>query len=172
MLRRIDEQRRPQEPTPQPGQRIDGDLPARTPRHDQLAAGECLCTYCPARCCRYFALPLETPTSREDFEYIRWFLFHERVAVFVEEGSWYVLVYTDCKHLGHENLCRIYSTRPKVCRDYSAAKCEYEETQLYEQYFQTSEQIEEYAEAVLGGRRGRVVRSPRPRPSSAAAAAG
>lgn len=95
---------------------------------------------------------------------MRWFLFHQRAAVFVEEGDWYLLVYTQCKHLRSDNLCGTYETRPKVCRDYSTANCEYEDDWVYDQYFETSEQVEEYAEAVLGPREGRSIRSPRPDP--------
>ncbi len=136
----------------------------RKPRREDLQSGECLCSYCPAKCCNYFALPIDTPTTWAEFEDIRWFLLHERAAMFIEEGDWYLLVYSRCKHLRSDNLCGIYSTRPKVCRDYSTTKCEYEDEWVYDRFFETSEQVEEYAEAVLGPRRGRGGRSPRPEP--------
>ncbi len=134
----------------------------RKPRREEVPPDVCLCTHCTAKCCRYFALPIDTPTERKDFEYIRWFLFHERAAVFIEEGSWYILVYTKCKHLRADNLCGVYETRPQVCRDYSTRNCEYEEDWVYDHYFETSEQVEEYAEAVLKPRRGRGIRSRKP----------
>jgi uncharacterized protein len=132
------------------------------PHREDLHPEECLCSHCPAKCCNYFALPIDTPTTWTEFEYIRWFLLHDRAAMFIEEGDWYLLVYTRCKHLGRNNLCGIYLTRPKICRDYSTTKCEYEDNWVYDHYFEAPEQIEEYAEAVLGPRRGRGVRSPRP----------
>lgn len=141
-----------------------GRVRRRKPRREDLAPGECLCSHCPAKCCQYFALPIDTPTTWAEFEYIRWFLLHERAAVFVEEGEWYLLVYSRCKHLRDDNLCGIYSSRPKVCRDYSTTKCEYDDHWVYEQYFETPEQVEEYAEAVLGPRRDRGLRSPKPAP--------
>ena len=52
---------------------------------DELPEGEVLCEYCTAKCCRYFALPIETPTTKEDFEFIRWYLLHERATVFTDE---------------------------------------------------------------------------------------
>ena len=134
----------------------------RKPHREELRPGECLCAHCPAKCCKYFALPIETPTTWSEFEYLRWFLLHDRAAIFIEEGTWYLLVYTRCKHLGEDNLCGIYPTRPKVCRDYSTTKCEYEDDWIYDHYFETSEQVEEYAEAVLGPRKGRGFRSPKP----------
>ena len=129
------------------------------PHREDLPPGANLCHYCTAKCCCYFALAVDTPTTWEEFDTLRWFLFHDRAALFVEDGSWYLLVYTRCKHLGDDHRCAIYRTRPKICRDYHTNKCEYEDDWVYDQYFETSEQVEEYAEAVLGPRRGRGVRS-------------
>ena len=73
--------------------------PARKISREDLQAGEILCEYCTAKCCRYFALPIDTPTDRKEFDFIRWYLLHDRATVFVEEGSWYLLVHTVCRHL-------------------------------------------------------------------------
>ena len=125
-----------------------------------------LCTYCTAKCCRYYALPLEKPTELKDFEFIRWFLLHHGASVFTEEGTWYLLVHSDCKHLQADNRCGIYSTRPQICREYSTDNCEYDDTWIYEQLLETSEQVGEYMEATLsqgsGRARGRCVRTPKP----------
>ena len=51
-----------------------------------------LCDKCTGLCCRYMALPIETPEDREDYDDIRWYLCHEDVAVFVEDGEWYINV--------------------------------------------------------------------------------
>ena len=61
-------------------------LPSK-PKRDDIAQDKVLCEYCSAKCCRYFALPLEEPTTREEFEYIRWFLLHEYATVFTEEAT-------------------------------------------------------------------------------------
>ena len=134
--------------------------PVRPPRED-LQPGEVLCEHCPAKCCRYFALPIETPTTRKEFEYIRWYLLHDRATVFVEDENWYLLVHTRCKHLGDDNLCQMYESRPQICRDYTTNKCEYEDDWVYDHYFETAEQVAEYAEAVMP-RKGRDIRSPKP----------
>jgi Fe-S-cluster containining protein len=134
----------------------------RVPRAQlTLAAGESLCDHCVAKCCRYFALAIDTPETRADFDILRWYLLHGRAALFTEEGTWYLLVYTDCQHLQADQRCGIYHTRPQICRDYSTKDCEYDDTAVYERYFETPEQLEEYVEAVLP-RRGRSRRSPRP----------
>jgi len=128
-------------------------LPTK-PRREDIPADHVLCSYCTAKCCRYFALPLDTPESVEDLEFIRWFLLHDRAAVFTEEETWYLLVHTTCKHLQSDNRCGIYTTRPQVCRDYSTVDCEYEDDWVYDHYFETSEQVAEYIEARFGPTRG------------------
>ncbi|MGA2035614.1 MAG: YkgJ family cysteine cluster protein [Thermoguttaceae bacterium] len=136
--------------------------PRRKIHHEDLGPGEVLCSHCPAKCCRYFALPIDTPTTWRDFDYIRWFLMHDRATVFNEDGSWYLLVHTACRHLREDNLCDTYATRPRICREYTTRNCEYEEDWVYDHYLETPEQVEEFAEAVLGPRPGQGFRSPRP----------
>jgi uncharacterized protein len=135
--------------------------PLKKPRRENVPPGEVLCAYCTAKCCRYFALPLDTPTEYTEYEFIRWFLLHEHATVFTEDGTWYLLVHTTCKHLQPDNRCGIYSTRPQVCRDYTTDTCEYEDDWVYDHYFETSEQVEEYTEAILGPTDGDI-RSPKP----------
>jgi Fe-S-cluster containining protein len=118
------------------------------PRRDQIPSGACLCDFCTAKCCRYFALPIDQPTCREDFETIRWFLMHDRAAVFRERDTWYLVVHTDCKHLQRDNRCGIYATRPPICREYSTTDCEYDDDWTYDGYFELPEQVEEYMDAV------------------------
>lgn len=109
-----------------------------------------LCEHCTAKCCHYFALPIDEPTERQDFDFIRWYLLHDRATVFVDDGTWFLLVHTTCKHLLPDFRCGIYETRPRICRDYTTEKCEFENDWCYEQYFETAEQIDEYAEAMFG----------------------
>jgi Fe-S-cluster containining protein len=135
----------------------------RRPHREDLKPGEILCSHCTAKCCCYFALHIDTPETWEDFEFVRWYLLHERAAVFIEDGSWYLLVYNRCKYLRDDNLCSNYAARPQICRDYTTKNCEYEDQWVYEHYWETPEQIEEYAEAVLGPRPGRGWRSPKPK---------
>ncbi len=133
----------------------------RKPHRGELCPGEILCQFCSAKCCRYFALAIDEPTTWNDFDYIRWYLLHERAGVFVEDGVWYLLGQNRCEHLGDDNLCDISENRPQICRQYTTRKCEYEDDWVYDHFWETPEQIEEYAEAVLGPRRGRSYRSGR-----------
>ena len=126
-----------------------------------LPPGRSLCEFCKAKCCHYFALPIETPSTFEDFEFMRWYLLHDRASVFKEEGDWYLLVHTTCKHLLPDNRCGIYTTRPQICREYSTDNCEYEDDWTYEFYLETPEQVYEYTEAIIQPK-GKSIRSRKP----------
>ena len=64
------------------------------------------------------------------------------------------MVSTACRHLGGDNRCTAYETRPQICRGYSTDDCECGDDWVYDRYLETPEQVEEYAEAVLGPRQG------------------
>jgi Fe-S-cluster containining protein len=132
------------------------------PRPEELGSDENLCDYCTAKCCRYFALPIDTPTTRRDYDFLRWYLVHDRASLFTEDETWYLLVHTECKHLQEDHRCGIYETRPQICREYSTSNCEYLDDYTYERYFETPEQVAEYAEAIFPKRRGESIRSPKP----------
>ena len=102
-------------------------VPAPRPRRDQLKPGEALCDYCTGRCCGYFSLPLDTPTAWDDYDAIRWYLAHGQTLVYVHEETWYLLVSTKCRYLLDDHRCGIYHDRPKICREYTTADCEYDE---------------------------------------------
>ncbi len=129
---------------------------------EQLKPGECLCSYCTGRCCRYFCLPIDTPESWDDYDSIRWYLAHGQTLVYVEKETWYLLVFSNCRYLQPDNRCGIYLNRPKICRDYSTDECEYDSPWGFDKLFETPEQIWEYAEAVLPPRRRAPAASPTP----------
>ena len=135
----------------------------RVPRIQlKLAAGETLCDHCTARCCKYFALPVDSPTTREDYDTLRWFLLHRDATLFTDDDTWYLLVHTECKHLQPDNRCGIYEVRPQVCREYSTEGCDYDDDLVYDRYFETPEQMEEFMPDVLPPVDGRGIRSTRP----------
>ena len=124
-----------------------------------------LCEHCTGVCCRYIALPIDKPRTREDFDDIRWYLLHENIAVFVEDGDWYINIPTTCRHLQPDNRCGIYQTRPRICRDYSTDGCDYHSGDYGWQYhFTCPEHLDEYVRTVH--------RFPRRRVRGAAARAG
>ncbi len=112
--------------------------------------GSCLCDKCAALCCRYFALPIETPETRKQFDDVRWYLVHQNCAVFIEKKTWYLAVMAKCKHLQDDNLCGIYETRPRICREYTTDNCDYHGGEYdYDKLFTSAEQLWEYAEEQL-----------------------
>jgi Fe-S-cluster containining protein len=135
-------------------------VPTKPRRHD-VPKDQVLCEYCTAKCCRYFALPFDAPEEFKDFEFIRWFLLHERASVFKEGDDWYLLVHTTCRHLQDDNRCGIYDTRPQICRDYTTKECEYEDDWTYDFYLERPEQVSEYIEAVIQ-EDGQSIRSKKP----------
>ena len=128
-------------------------MPAIT--RETLPAGEILCSYCTARCCRYFAMSIDTPTSWEQFDNMRWYLMHGPFSMFVDEGNWFLVIPGDCQHLQDDYRCGAYETRPQICRDYTTDSCEYDNDGVYDQYFETPEQLWEYAHAILPARKRR-----------------
>ena len=138
------------------------ELRKRKPTRQELPQGSALCDFCTAKCCKYFALPIDTPKTYEDFQYIRWYLLHDAASVFVDDGIWYLLVQTQCKHLQSDNRCGIYETRPTICSEYSTDKCEYDDSWTYERYFETAEQVDEFCDALFARPGQKNFRSPQP----------
>jgi Fe-S-cluster containining protein len=104
------------------------------------------CTRCTGLCCRYFALPLDTPETRADYDDIRWYLTHEDISVFVEDGDWYINVRNRCRYLSRKDYsCRIYDRRPQICRKYKHKDCDFVEGGYdYELHFTNDREMDEY----------------------------
>jgi len=104
------------------------------------------CEKCTGLCCRYFALPIETPEDKGDYDDIRWYLCHEDITVFVEDGDWYINIKNKCRYLSEENYkCMNYNNRPRICRQYRHNDCDFVEGEYdYELHFVNDKQMEEY----------------------------
>jgi uncharacterized protein len=82
------------------------------------------CTQC-ARCCRYVAVGINTPSRPRYATDILWYLYHESVSVHCDtDGEWSVVFETRCRHLGDDLLCGIYEQRPHICRGFDNRTCE------------------------------------------------
>ena len=127
-----------------------------------------LCEQCAALCCRYVALPIDLPESAADFDNVRWYLMHENIHVFVEEGQWYIGFATRCKHLRADNRCGVYETRPRICRTYTTDSCEWHGGEYeYEHLFTSAEQLRKYADETLGRSMLFKPRKKKPKPPTA-----
>ncbi len=128
-------------------------LPRHSLRREDLKPDDCLCDHCTGKCCRYFSLPIDKPTTWDDFDAIRWYLTHGQTTIYVDDDTWYLAVLADCKYLTADFRCGIYHDRPKVCREYTTENCEYDSDWKVDKLFESPEQLWEYAEAVLPPRR-------------------
>lgn len=109
------------------------------------------CHTCTGLCCRYYAMPIETPEDVEDYDNIRWYLSHEGSHVFVEDGDWYLNVFNPCKYLTQDHRCSNYELRPAICRSYKTHNCELTgEDYGYELHFTSDKQMEEYMKIKFG----------------------
>ena len=110
------------------------------------------CRKCGAKCCRYFCFQIDEPDDYAEFDDIRWFLLHKDVSVHVDDaGDWYISIANHCKMLGRDNCCKIYETRPTICRKYEMANCDQTGGDYgYDEQFESPEDIDRYARKILG----------------------
>jgi Fe-S-cluster containining protein len=98
------------------------------------------CATCmPSKCCLYFALQIDTPRSKRDFDDMRWYLAHGGTKIYQENRKWYLEVGIRCRFLSEDQtLCTIYPIRPQICREHSPDSCEASAGPLdYEYEFKT-----------------------------------
>jgi Fe-S-cluster containining protein len=106
------------------------------------------CKKCGSICCKHVALEIDKPTSKQDYDYIRWYLLHKNVEVFVEDnGSWYLKFSSPCERLLPDGGCGAYEDRPQICRGYPPEDndCEFEGDGNYYKYlFRSVEEFEKF----------------------------
>lgn len=83
-----------------------------------------LCEKCDGRCCRYVALEIDKPETKNDFDDVRWYTAHRGVSVFVAGKRWYLRFASRCNYLTPDKRCEIYKARPRICRKHDVAECE------------------------------------------------
>ncbi len=109
------------------------------PQHPQCA--QCL----PAKCCRYFSLEVDRPTTKRDYDDLLWMLAHRHVSVYIEKKKWYLMVHTQCRFLDTEtNMCTIYDTRPQMCREHPVTDCEWHGPYDFEEHFRSYEDLKRW----------------------------
>lgn len=107
------------------------------------------CTQCDGRCCRYVAIEIDKPTTKGDFDDIRWYTAHRGITVFVEDGQWYVNFNSRCNYLTAEHRCEIYDRRPKICRRHDPSGCEGPEGEYeFELELRTPDEVQAYYDDV------------------------
>ena len=124
------------------------------------------CHDCTAKCCKYFALQIDKPTTPDDHDHIRWYLVHQHVVVWMQDGDWYLEVRTPCRHLLADNRCGIYHTRPQICRTYGWPDadnpddpCEYYSgNDGYDLFFDTADAFDAWSKVELARREERLAK--------------
>jgi len=105
------------------------------------------CQRC-ATCCKHVALEIDRPTTKREYDNIRWYLLHKDVSVFIDhERNWYVEFKTPCLELTDENRCSNYNDRPRICRDHGAEDFECEirgEDDPHVHLFTTAREFEDF----------------------------
>jgi|TARA_Y100000310_G_scaffold149697_1_gene149033 hypothetical protein len=103
------------------------------------------CKGCKGDCCRYIAMEIDTPKTKEDFEDLRWYVTHKNVNVYVEEDNmWNVEFITPCEFLDEDNQCTIYENRPEICKEYDHDECLFHNEYDEKHTFKTLKEIDEY----------------------------
>ena len=103
------------------------------------------CEDCEGDCCKYVAIEIDTPETKEDFEDIRWYVCHENVNVYVDEKDiWHIEFITPCEFLEKGNKCRIYPKRPKICKEYEHNECTFHNKYKEKYIFKKLEDVENY----------------------------
>jgi|GEM_PF-689004 len=83
------------------------------------------CKDCNANCCKHIAVPIEEPSSPEDYAAIRHYLAHDEISVYKDsDGDWLVEFRTKCDQLSG-NRCQAYKTShyPSICKEYEMDDC-------------------------------------------------
>ena len=124
------------------------------------------CHDCTAKCCKYFALQIDKPTTPKEHDHIRWYLLHEHIAVWAQGNDWFLEVRTPCRHLLPDNRCAIYHERPQICREHGWPDAEHPDEPCeyftgdggYDLYFETAEAFSEWSRAELARREQRLTK--------------
>jgi Fe-S-cluster containining protein len=110
------------------------------------------CETCKGLCCRYFCFQIDEPDDYEEFEDVRWYLYHEGVSVHIDEdGDWFIQIANVCTALDENYRCKVYENRPLICRGYSTDNCEVlDDDYGYREEFTSPDQLDAYARKTLG----------------------
>ncbi|MCB9897424.1 MAG: YkgJ family cysteine cluster protein [Planctomycetes bacterium] len=114
-----------------------------TPPSD-LSFEQSKCGQCTALCCHYFALEIDAPEERADFENLRWYILHEDTELFIDGGAWFLQINRKCTWLAG-NKCGRYEDRPAICAEYDNTECDLDGITA-ERHFRTIEELEAYRE--------------------------
>jgi len=101
------------------------------------------CHDCPALCCSDLEEAIVRPRTIEEVDNLKWELHFSNTKAFIRNGRWYKLTLGRCEYLDENNLCAIYDTRPKICRDHNPPECEFYGA-IYDTMFEGPEDLQKH----------------------------
>jgi Fe-S-cluster containining protein len=90
-------------------------------------------------CCGYIAVEIESPNTVSGATEILWYLYHQNISVYFDDGEWMVQFETRCQHLMDDHRCGIYEQRPKICRDFDETSCEVNADEVGQSFYNAGE---------------------------------
>jgi len=105
------------------------------------------CDDCNGSCCRKLVVEIDTPRNKDDFEDIKWYLYHPGVSIYIDmNDKWNVQFNSQCSKLDKDGRCSIYEKRPPVCKNAKVKDCEMNKPDV-KIMFKTLEDYKEFIEA-------------------------
>ena len=109
------------------------------------------CKNCKNKCCEEIAIPIATPSTSDNFQVLKWCLYHPGVSIEIDKkGDWWVKFNSRCSKLDKFGKCIIYIKRPPVCRSLELKHCDANNPP--KQVFKTVEEYENWLSKVFKGK--------------------
>ncbi len=105
------------------------------------------CGFCTnSICCTYMTQPIDTPRSKQDFEFLLWQVSHNHVEIYQDDEGWFLLIQGACTHILPGGGCGIYEARPQICRDHTNDYCEFDSPSEdgFDLYFKNYDELLKY----------------------------
>jgi Fe-S-cluster containining protein len=90
-------------------------------------------------CCGYVAVEIESPNTVSGATEILWYLYHQNISIYTDDGEWMVQFETRCQHLMDDHRCAIYEQRPQICRDFDETGCEVNAEEIGQSFYNAGE---------------------------------
>jgi Fe-S-cluster containining protein len=101
----------------------NGFMPAKRKKIKNIPSCASECADC-GLCCKYMNIVVDRPTDQEDVETLLWYQYHRDTNLHLDQDNDYGLHFPNrCGHLDENNLCKIYSRRPSICKQFSLKGC-------------------------------------------------
>ena len=101
----------------------NGFKPVKQKKLKTIPSSASDCSDC-GLCCKYMNIVVDRPTDQEDVEILLWYQYHKNTNLHLDEENDYGLHFPNrCHQLDENNLCKIYSRRPLLCRQFKLDSC-------------------------------------------------